>query len=307
MISRRDFFSLLALPLLSTAKANNPQKSDIQSDESFKGRAVFDRLIKKSLANDWEKLPIGTCMGHIALELLGTPYVGHTLELSKNRELCAVNFMGLDCVTLFENVLDFSRMLILGGRTPQAMLKQIQFTRYRHGVMNGYLSRLHYTSDWFHDNVIKGVVEDLSAKLPDHENFIPKVGIMSSHPQASIQLASHPEWISTMEHYEDRINSRKMHFIPMEKVAGIEHLLQTGDIIGVTTEIPGLDIIHTGLIHKSEDGIAHFLDASSSPSRMKVTLEGSLHTAIRWSHLNSGIMVARPLDPLRSTRTVHRS
>ena len=85
------------------------------------------------------------CMTRVAMEFQGTPYVGFTLELDKDRELCSVNLAGLDCVTFFEDTLDFSRMLKTGGRTPAAMLEQVTLTRwYRGGKLGDFTTRLHY-------------------------------------------------------------------------------------------------------------------------------------------------------------------
>src|SRR5207244_7285835 len=99
--------------------------------ETFKGADIFDRILARALREKWDKLPIGQTMGYVASELEGTPYVGFTLELSKDEEICSVNLTGLDCVTFFEDTLDFSRMLQKGGRTPEAMIADVAFTRYR--------------------------------------------------------------------------------------------------------------------------------------------------------------------------------
>jgi hypothetical protein len=82
----------------------------------------------------------------------------------------------------------------------------------------------------------------------------------------------------------------------MNKLAGAEHLLQTGDIVGVTTTTTGIDIAHTGLCIKDEQGIVHFMDASSSKKNMKVTLETDIAKCLNWSPKLTGAMFARPLE-----------
>ena len=164
-----------------------------------KGREIFHRILAKALKNKWETLPIGQLMGHVAMEFRGTPYVGFTLELDKDHEICAVDMLGLDCVTFFEDTLDFSRMLKLGGRTPEAMLQQIEFTRYRGGKMTDFLSRLHYTTDWLVDNQKKGVIKILAPELPGAEPYTQKVGIMTAHPKNYRQLVAHPEYIAQIQ------------------------------------------------------------------------------------------------------------
>src|SRR4051812_43849754 len=197
MVSRRSFlgYSMLGTFGLLSASAVGRAIGATASEkiEPFKGTEIFDRILKKSLAEKWETLPIGQTMGHVAKELEGTPYVGFTLELSKNAEVCSVNLTGLDCVTFFEDTLDFSRMLKKGGRTPEEMLKEVAFTRYRGGVVGDFTTRLHYTTDWYVDNEKKKVIRILAPELPGNAPFTQKVGIMSQKPANYRQLAAHPE------------------------------------------------------------------------------------------------------------------
>ena len=298
MTTRRTFlratFGLLATSALSRVMG----ETVAENIEPFKGGDIFDRMLKKALDDKWDTLPIGQTMGHVAMELKGTPYVGFTLELSKDTEVCSVNLMGLDCVTFFEDTLDFSRMLKKGGRTPEAMLAEVTFTRYRGGRLGDFTSRLHYTTDWFVDNEQKKVVRILAPDLPGAEPFTQKVGIMSEHPENYRQLKAHPELIPAIKKYEDEINSRSLKYIPMAKLKDAEPELQTGDIVGVCTTEHGIDIAHTGLIYADKDGVRHFMDASSSRSNMKVTLEsGPISETLNWSKRLTGAMFARPLEP----------
>jgi hypothetical protein len=295
-ISRREFIrsaiaTLLSMPALEVAALAAAEQVN------FQGKQVFDRIIAKAVENKWQELPIGELMGKLALELEGTPYKGSTLELSPDREFCSVNLNGLDCVTFFETTLGMARMLKKGGRTPAKLLKEISFTRYRHGKPGDYSTRLHYTTDWFEDNESKHVVKVLS-DLPGAEAFSQKVSYMSEHPEASIQLKAHPELLAKIKQDEDAINQRSMMFIPLAKLAEVEPLLKTGDIVGICTAQPGLDIAHTGLVLRTADGIAHFMDASSRKGVMKVTVEpGPLSHTIAQNKHATGAMFARPLEP----------
>jgi hypothetical protein len=179
------------------------------------------------------------------------------------------------------------------------MLAEIELTRYRGGVMGDFTSRLHYTTDWFVDNQKKGVLKILAPELPGAAPFTQKVGIMSEHPESYRQLAAHPEFIPKIQDYENKINSRSLMYIPLDKLKGVESYLQTGDIVGVCTDEPGTDICHTGLIYTDWLGIRHFMDASSAKRNMKVTLEPhSLHKTFNWSERLTGAMFARPLEPV---------
>jgi hypothetical protein len=264
--------------------------------QHFEGQDVFTRILNKSSAENWSKLPIGELIGKIAMELKGTPYVGFTLELSKDSEACVVNLKGLDCVTFFEDALGMARMIKRGKSSPEDLLAEVQTTRYRGGKMGDFTTRLHYTTDWFVDNEEKGVIKILTPDLPGARPFTQKVGIMSQHPENYRQLGAHPELLPDIRRAEDRINARTLKFLPMDQLAAAEHLLQTGDIVGVTTTAEGIDVAHTGLCIKDEQGVVHFMDASSSKARMRVTLEPDISKCLNWSPKLTGVMIARPLE-----------
>jgi hypothetical protein len=159
---------------------------------------------------------------------------------------------------------------------------------------------LHYTTDWFADNEAKNVVKNLAPELPGAAPFTQKVGIMTEKPQNYRQLAAHPDLVPKIKKFEDEINARSMQFIPMDKLSGVESMLKTGDIVGVCTTEPGIDIAHTGLVYRDSEGVPHFMDASSSRSKMKVTIEsGPISSALNWSKKLTGAMFARPLEVQR--------
>jgi hypothetical protein len=264
--------------------------------QHFEGEDVFNRIIKKASSENWRKLPIGELIGKIAMELEGTPYVGFTLEVSKDAEACVVNLKGLDCVTFFEDSLCMARMIKKGKSSPGDLINEVRFTRYRGGKMGDFTTRLHYTTDWFVDNEKKGVVKILAPELPGAEPFTQKVGIMSEHPENYRQLKAHPELIPKIRRIENEINARSLKYVPMNELAQAEHFLQTGDIVGVATTSNGIDIAHTGLCIKDEQGIVHFMDASSSKKKMKVTLETDIAKCLNWSPKLTGAMFARPLE-----------
>lgn len=299
-MTRRDFLRFAFQGVLGLSASSLISRETARAGERlqrFDGQDVFSRIVTKASGENWKKLPMGELIGKIALEFKGTPYVGFTLEISPNQEYCVVNLKGLDCVTFFEDCLCLARMLKRGGSSPEALLNEVRTTRYRGGRMGDFTTRLHYTTDWFVDNEKKGVVWLITPELPGAEPFRQKVGIMSQHPENYRQLAAHPELIEKIRAIEERINSRSLKYLPMDKIAAAEPLLQTGDIVGVTTTAAGIDIAHTGLCIKDEQGVVHFMDASSARSRMCVTLEPELSRCLNWSPKLTGIMIARPLEP----------
>ena len=275
----------------------NSLKTEEQKKFAFTGDDKFQKVLSKAEAEHWPKLPIGELMGRIATQLEGTPYVANTLELSADSEVCSVNLAGLDCVTFFESTLDLARMLKKGGHSQEDLLKEVNYTRYRGGTLGDYTTRLHYTSDWLVDNEKKGVVKILD-QLPGAKTLPLRVNVMSTYPESSRQLKAHPELVKIIQEQERTINGYSLKFIPLSKIAAIEPLLQTGDIVGVCTDRPGIEITHTGLIYKDEAGVAHFMDASSKKSAMKVIMEsGPISRSLNWSKHLTGAIFARPLEP----------
>lgn len=289
-IAASDLPTLARQPLAELASG-----STIDSTE-FKGKTVFYRLVNKATTKNWQTLPMGELIGKLTHELEGTPYVASTLEIYPDREACSVNLLGLDCVTFVETTLALARMLKKGGRKPEALLSEIALIRYRNGTAGDYSTRLHYMSDWLADNTNKGLVKPLD-QLPGAVPFTQKVGFMSTHPASYRRLISQPEQVEKIKKCEEVINGRSLKYIPLNKIATVEPLLKTGDIVAVCTSQAGLDVVHTGFVYRTADGIAHFIDASSSKSKMKVTLEsGPISGSLHWSKNLTGVMFARPLE-----------
>src|SRR5436309_14219437 len=211
----------------------------------FAGQETFERLLGLARAGAWSELPIGERIGAIGMALRQTPYVAATLELYDDREVCSVDFRGLDCVTFFELALALARML-KRERTPDALLAEVTFLRYRGGQLTDYASRLHYVSDWFVDNQAKRVVRLITPEPPGAERFTRRVHFMSTHPGAYRQLKASPDQVAKIALVEAEINARLTHYLARDKVAAAQRLLLTGDIIGITTPTDALDCPHPG-------------------------------------------------------------
>ena len=267
--------------------------------DTFSGREVFERLLVLVREQAWRTLPIGERIGKIGIALLRTPYVAATLETGDDPEVCSVNLRALDCVTFYETAVCFARMVKHGGRTPRALLAQVRFTRYRAGRLRGYASRLHYTSDWFVDNAKRRVVRLVTRELPGAALLDKRVNFMSTHPAAYPPLAAHPALVRTMARIEARL-SRPMAYVPKDRVIDAQAFLMTGDIVGITTSIDGLDCAHTGLCYRDEQGRVRLLHASTTAR--EVTLDDELTAYLARVPSHTGIMVARPLESTRRTR-----
>lgn len=243
---------------------------------------------------DARRLPIGERVDRVAAQLVGTPYVGQTLETSDDVEVCTINLHGIDCVTYFETCLGIARMVALGQNSMADLIRQVTLTRYRGGILGGYLSRLHYTNEWIADNAKRGIVEDITPRIAGAVRFEKQLDFMSKHPESYRQLKANPDWIPKIAEIERGLSGALMYHVPKASIAAAESELQTGDIVAITTSIDGIDCSHTGLCHRDAEGRLRFRHASSS--QKKVVLDGRLSEYVASNSKNLGVMIARPLE-----------
>lgn len=254
--------------------------------------SFFERIGSKAKLNKWEKLPIGELTGRIGIELLGTPYVANTLEVNEI-ESCVVNTSQLDCVTFYETCLGLARAIKRGDLSREGLQHEITRMRYRGGRIAGYESRLHYTSDWFLDNARRGLVKLISEEVENRLPLRKKLDFMSTHPQSYRQLKADPAMVRKIAALEREISARDMHYIPKKALAAAEHRLQTGDIVGITTTVEGLDCSHTGLCYREGDKL-RFMHASSKAK--KVILDSRLSDYVAGGAKSTGVIIARPIS-----------
>jgi len=220
---------------------------------------------------------------------LGTPYVAHTLE--RDEEVLVVNLRELDCTTYAENCLAIARTVRGDSPSFERFLEELQLVRYRDGKLDGYPSRLHYFCDWIHNNAQKGLITEPASSL-EGEPLTKEINFMSTHPGEYMQLAGDPGLVDILREQEGVINQRKMYYIPEERVEEVEVRLEEGDIVGITTDIEGLAVMHVGILVRTGDRI-HLMHASSAAGKVVIS-EGTLYDYLNQSQRATGIMVARP-------------
>ena len=215
------------------------------------------RLLANAPAND----PLW-----VARQFVDRPYVAHTLELFPDDEHLIINTRQLDCTTFVESVTALRLCIARGEKTFDDYVRQLRTLRYRDGKQDGYTSRLHYFSDWIIDNTRMGYVEEVQM---DVEPFTAvqtlRPSYMSSHPDAYVSLARHPEWVKVIRQQEQAIKGRRYRYIPKSKTGQhrlLRKVINDGDILALTTNKPGLEIAHLGFAVWREDGL-HLLNASS--------------------------------------------
>lgn len=256
------------------------------------GETVSDKeIVEKCLWSISSSKPdsVSGAMVQSALFLLETPYVGGTLEVNAKEEL-VINLRELDCTTLVENCLALSLTHSSGKDSFETFTNNLQKIRYRKGEINGYLSRLHYSSDWIYENETSGYLKDITQEIGGR-TWPLRVSFMSSNASLYPHLKKHPEDIPFLKATEDSINARQHDYIPKEEIPACESNIQDGDLIYFVTSIEGLDISHVGIAYRI-NGRLTFIHASSKAKKVIVNPE-SLSEYCKRSKSNLGIVVCR--------------
>jgi Protein of unknown function (DUF1460) len=294
-----SFFAKSAFLIVVLCSVASASETRLPFKIVFKGQEQFNRLVANARKEGWRELPIGERTAAVGLALVGTRYKHFTLEIDNRIETPSVNFQGMDCWTFFEISLAFARMLNEpeSNWTPERLLYYVEVDRYRGGECTGeYLSRLHYLEDWLADNKQRSLVDDLTPELGG-------TSVPHSAREMSVgwrhyrYLAANKSLLGPLARMEAHVTSRPLYQIPKSRVAGIEPKLRSGDIIGVVSrERSGLySTSHVGLALRTNDGVLHFMHASSPGNSGRVVVDARLSTYLYRYRSDSGILVARPL------------
>jgi hypothetical protein len=250
---------------------------------------IFEQTLTWARGEDLAAQPLGEIIARVAARFVGAPYVPGTLE-AEGEERLVVNLRTFDCVTLVESTLAIARLIREGGGSFADFRRELQRIRYRDGALDGYISRLHYFSDWIADNAQRGLVEDVTAAIggvPDAE----PIDFMSNHADAYRQL-SDPAVLASIGQMETRISARPRHYVPQARIGAVTDRIRNGDIIAATSALAGLDVAHTGFAYW-QDGALHLLHAPLVGSVVEIS-EVPLAMRIARIGTQDGIMVARP-------------
>jgi hypothetical protein len=262
-------------------------------DQPSKDAKICLRTFELAVSKGWQAKPIGDIVVEIGKTFLGAPYVANSLEQT-GAERLVINLRAFDCVTFYENCLALARCIKKNELTFEAYCAELTLLRYRGGVIDGYPSRLHYTSDYFYDNERKGVLRDVTKEIGGGP-FVKKIDFMSTHVDAYPALNKNPQFVPMIAAQEAEITKREKCHVPKGTLADVAGKICDGDIIGITTSIEGLDMTHTG-IAVWKDGDLHFLHAPITGANVQIT-ELPLTEYLARIRKDAGVMVARPQEP----------
>jgi len=277
-------FLCFSLPIL--AQVYN--EKDIEICQS-KFQLAFD----KNLAAK----PIGDVIAEIGKSFIGTDYLAHSLEADGDEQL-VINLSGFDCNTFLENSLVLARCIKEEDTTFKNYQNELQFIRYRGGVIKGYPSRLHYFSDWIYDNVAKGIIEDVTKEISGKKIKF-NLNFMSAHPESYKQLKSRQsgtDFMPIIEKQEKEISCREYYYIPKEELKSKEEKIKNGYLLAITTTVEGLDIGHVGIAVKMNDGRIHLLHAPSENTKVQISEEPLSDYLMKYKR-HSGVIILRAVEP----------
>lgn len=283
MINRRTFLQSAALGILGFHLNNSQLLSLSKPNDEV---SALLRKIKISEKN------IGGVISQIAYSQIGKPYIGGTLDIDQEEKLI-YQFDGYDCLTFVETVLALARISMKNKETLEAFKHELTSIRYNMGIINGYASRSHYTSEWISSNKTLGIIKDLSKELGG-ELMTNEVNFMSTHPQFYKALTADSSLINSIKANEAVVNNIQRYYIPKAKLDACVDKIQNGDILVIATSKSGLDYSHLGFAYRPKSTkILHFLHASSNEK--KVILDGEFSKYLEKSKSAIGFSVIRPI------------
>jgi hypothetical protein len=304
-LSRRGFVGRAALaaavlalpaPLAACARREQAPPSPAGPDES--------RLADWSAALRAEGLarrdvPLGRAAVRTGELAVGTPYVAQTLEEylgaggSPRAEPLALSLTRFDCVTLVEACLAVARSADDDGKpTWERFGREVERMRYRGGERRGYVSRLHYFSEWIVDGERRGLVRDLGAELGGEPDARP-LRFMTEHRASYPALADDGAYAGIAA-VERGLDAHPRRVIPTARIAAVSDRIETGDVLAFATSIAGLDVTHAAFAYRDAGGVLRVLHAPLSGGSVEVT-RSTLPEYVAAIRRATGILVARPL------------
>lgn len=231
-------------------------------------------------------------MEKTALFFQGTPYVAHTLEVTDEEKL-VVNLRELDCVTFIETVIALTNTVRSGKHDFDAFTRQLKRVRYRNGNLDGYSSRLHYTSDWLYNHEQNGLLQNFSCELGGTRES-KKIHFMTSHRDAYRQLRNNDTLLEEIRVVEESMSDRGgFCYLPKDKIQDAASNIPHMAVLAFTTRKEGLDTTHTGFTFWRGDSLT-FIHASSSRGEVVVD-QNSLGDYCAAQPSCTGVIVARVL------------
>jgi len=251
-------------------------------------REICEALLSSAGERGDHAKPLSQLIVSVGRQFLGVPYEAGTLEREGPEEL-VINLRAFDCVTYIESVVVMA-CLIRTGKTDFAdYVAFLERIRYRGGRCDGYPSRLHYFTDWLHDNGRKGIVRDITAEsggIPYRKALHELTDRRADHPPLRDMAA-----FRRMRIVEAACSRRTLHYFPTAVLKKIEKQIEKGDIVAIATDEEGIDVIHAGFAVHGRRGL-YLLHASRAAGSV-VLSDITLCRYLQERRSRTGIIVGR--------------
>lgn len=290
-IPRRSFLARAALAAGALMLPGSATAATVDDD-----RALLAAWLRALRSGD-RSGPFGRTVAAAGRQALGSPYAAGTLEAylaeggDPAAEPLALHLDRFDCVTLVESAVAAARTSVAGGGWDR-FAREVERMRYREGVRTGYASRLHYFSEWIADGARRGLVRDVAPELRAVDDTRP-LRFMSGH-RASYPALRDDGVFRQIGEMERRLDATPRNVVPVDRIAAVQDGIETGDVLAFATSIEGLDVTHTGLAHRGDDGILRVLHAPLSGGAVEIS-RSTLPEYVSAIRRATGILVARPL------------
>jgi hypothetical protein len=309
-LSRREWLracaaagALLALPAPLAARAPGqratPGVFDPPSAEDLRRLAAWVGALRDAGLHHGDAA-LGRAATRVGEQALGTPYEASTLEAyllaggsPVRAEPLTLSLTRFDCVTLVESCLAVARVARRPGAPAwEAYAREMERLRYRGGERAGYLSRLHYFSEWIADNERRGALRDLGRELGGTADTRP-LRFMSEHRGSYPALADDGVYAALRAH-ERTLDRHPRWVVPTARIPAVEGRIESGDVLAFATAIDGLDVTHSAFAYRDSSGVLRVLHAPLSGGVVEVT-RSTLQEYVRGIRRSTGILVARPV------------
>jgi len=261
-------FLVLPLLLLTTSGVDAEQDTKENINLGNWTEPELDALIREKS----KKSGASEQIEFLSEKFLRTPYVGHTLTGDTDTpEVLTINLGGMDCFTY----IDYVEALRI-SETYLEFKNNLKHIRYREGEIS-FQNRNHFFSDWPVNN--PGNIKDVTHEIGGDKAVSVKK-TLNIKKDGSKYLPGIPA------------TEREFYYIPSGVIdEEMVSKLNSGDYVGIYTELPGLDVTHTGIVIK-KNGRAYLRHASSRNVNDKVVDEGLLE----YMQNKPGLVVFRPVS-----------
>ncbi|MXV36711.1 MULTISPECIES: N-acetylmuramoyl-L-alanine amidase-like domain-containing protein [unclassified Saccharibacter] len=209
-------------------------------------------------------------LSFISEALLRTSYLAnHLIGSAISPEKLVVDLRSVDCLSFLEYVIALTH-----SRSLDSFLQALVQTRYSNNIIS-FPTRRHFFSDWSCASPL--LARDVTQSLSSDVVSVTKK--LNQKADGSLYLPGIP------------VKERRISYLPSSALPKALPLLKTGDLIGIYSGLPGLDVSHTGFaIWRS--GQLFFRNASSL-KRNRYVVDTPLND---YMHGRIGLVVLRPLE-----------